>query len=87
MENNELVVCDKTKTLLIAAYRLAESIDLMEHALDYVESESPCDSTIDRAKIGSLLAVLKAFLDENMKAFFSAENALSKGGSAECPKG
>jgi len=78
MQKNEFVVCDKTKTLLIAANRLSSSLDLMELALDFVESDISCGRTIDQSRIDTLLTILEAFVDEDRKAWLSAKKVLSK---------
>jgi hypothetical protein len=78
MNQNKLVVCSKTKDLLIAAHRLSNSISLMEHALDFVESEISCGHTIDQSRIFTLLTTLEAFFNEDRKALLAAKNSLSK---------
>jgi hypothetical protein len=76
-------VYEETKNQLIAAYRLSNSLDLMDHVLDFVEGEISCGLAIDRSRIGSLLTILKDFVKEANERLLAIENGLAEGGSAE----
>ena len=76
-------VYEETKNQLIAAYRLSNSLDFMDHILDFVEVEISLGHEIDRSRIGTLLTILKAFANEAKEGLLAIEHGLSEGGSAE----
>ena len=85
MKQNE-VVCNETKDLFIDAYRLSNSLDFMDHALDFLEVEISLEHETDRARIGNLIKVVESFFKEANERLIAIENGLTEGGSSECPE-
>ena len=82
MKENDFVG-KETKDLLIAADRLSGSLALIEHALDFVESEISSGRKMDKSQIGALITILKSFAQEDEQALLAKENAPAEGGSGE----